>query len=211
MKRILILICMVQCMNIALAQDTVRLKHHNYVSVYSKSLHYPIIDEWWITRDKVNGKHLPRKDQFQKDPLLPVETDVLEDYHHSGYDRGHLSPAIDNETLGDSVLTECFFMSNMIPQPHSLNAGDWKSVETWSDDLAKKYDSIHVWAGGFGSLKKIGKVTVPKYCWKIIYIQRTKEYEVYLFNNIDVPQTGMNSHKVDIDDVQKLTGLKIKQ
>ena len=208
MRKLLALLCIVYFTNTIVAQDTVRLRHHNYVTVYSKSLHYPIIDDWWITRSKVNGKRLPRKDQFQKDPLLPIETDVLEDYHHSGYDRGHLSPAIDNETQGDSVLTECFYLSNMMPQPHSLNAGDWKSLETWSDDLAKKYDSIHVWAGGIGVLKKIGRITVPKYCWKIVYINRTKEYEAYLFDNIDDAQTGMNAHKVDIGDIEKLTGLK---
>lgn len=209
MKRILILVCILQLAYLANSQDTIRLKHHNYTAVYSKSLHYPVIDDWWITRSKVNDKRLPRKDQFQKDPLLPVETDVLEDYHHSGYDRGHMSPAIDNETQGDLVLTECFYLSNMIPQPHSLNAGDWKSLETRSDDLAQQYDSIHVWAGGIGSIKKIGKITVPKYCWKVIYIARTKEYEAYLFDNIDVAPTGIHSHMLDIDDLSKLTGIKI--
>ena len=94
-------------------------------------------------------------------------------------------------------------------KPHSLNAGDWKSLETRSDDLAQQYDSIHVWAGGIGSIKKIGKITVPKYCWKVIYIVRTKEYEAYLFDNIDVAPTGIHSHMLDIDDLSKLTGIKI--
>lgn len=205
---LLMLMLVISC--VSYSQDTIRLKHKNYTTVYSKSLRYPVIDDWWITRAKVTGVRLPRKDQFGPDPLLHEYTDLKHDYIGSGYDRGHLSPAIDNETQGEEILTECFYFSNMMPQPHASNAGDWKSVETWSDDLGRKYDSVHVWAGGIGEIKKIGRVSVPKQCWKVIYIVRTKEFEAFLFDNVQEEQLGVNSHRVDIEDLEKLTGFTFK-
>ena len=165
---------------------------------------------WWITEAKVNAIHLPRKDQFQKDPQLPNETDLLKDYKHSGYDRGHLSPAIDNESNGQLVLTECFYFTNMMPQPHSLNDGDWKELETLSDNLARQHDSVYVWAGGIGELKKIGRVAVPKQCWKVLYIKKSNTYLAYLFDNTDHIQTSTVSHRVTIEDLEKLTHLDFK-
>jgi hypothetical protein len=32
--------------------DTVRIVHKNYTTVFSKSLHYPILVEWWDTKRK---------------------------------------------------------------------------------------------------------------------------------------------------------------
>jgi hypothetical protein len=40
-----------------------------------------------------------------------------------------------------------------------------------------------VFAGNIGEAKKIGKVSVPSQCWKVIHILHTKEYKAYLFNN----------------------------
>ena len=209
MKNLVLVLLLIFVTLSSKSQDTIRLTHTNYVSLFSKSLHYPLMVEWWNTRKEINTKHIPRKDQFQKDPLLPDETDLANDYKGSHYDRGHMSPAIDNESLGEKVLTECFYFSNMVPQPHSLNAGDWKSVESLSDNLSKQYDSIHVWAGGAGVIKKIGKVSVPKYCWKIIYIKKTNEYFYYLFDNLNVEQTGVHSHEVTKEDLEKVVSVKI--
>lgn len=48
------------------SQDTIRLKHTNYTSVFSKSKHYPVLVEWWVTKSKVNcSKPLKRKDNFR--------------------------------------------------------------------------------------------------------------------------------------------------
>ena len=100
----------------------------------------------------------------------------------------------------------------MTAQYHSLNAGDWKSVEVLERDLAKANDSVHVWCGSVGVAKTIGanKVAVPTQCWKVIYIVKTKEYLAYIFNNTTDKPTGVNSHKVLVSDVEKLSGFKFK-
>ena len=193
------------------SQDLVRIKHTNYTTTFSKSLKYPVIVEWWDTRKKVGCDNpLPRKDQFAPDPMLPEETDIAKDYVRSGTDRGHMCPAADNECMGDKVLSECFYFSNMAPQYHSLNAGDWKSLETLTRTFTLKYDSIRVWAGSIGVAKKIGSVSVPKQCWKVIYIKRTGEYMAYIFDNNTNKPEGLHAHEIDIDDLTEIIGYRFK-
>lgn len=167
--------------------------------------------EWWETKEKVAcEKPLPRVDRFKADPLLPVETDLDEDYVKSGFDRGHLMPAKSNQCQTPEVQNECFYFSNMAAQYHRLNAGDWKSLETLTRDIASKEDSVHIWAGNIGELKRIGKVAVPKQCWKVVYTVKTKEWMAFLFENDLSDPDGINNNKVLKSDIEKLTGLKFK-
>ena len=194
------------------AQDTVRIKHTNYTTVFSKSKHYPVLVEWYATKAKIGcEKPLARKDNFKPDPLLLAETDLLEDYKGSGTDRGHMMPAADNLCQTPQVQDECFYFSNMAAQYHSLNAGDWKSLEVLSRQLALVNDSIHIWCGNIGEAKKVGKVTVPKQCWKVIYIIKNKEYQAYIFDNTTDKPTGLHSHQVTVKDITKLTGFKFEK
>jgi endonuclease G len=96
----------------------------------------------------------------------------------------------------------------MTPQYHSLNAGDWKSLETLERQIASEQDSVHVWCGSVGVAKKIGQVSVPTQCWKVIYIVKTKEYQAYIFNNTDNKQLGLSSHLVKLSIVESLSGFK---
>ena len=193
------------------AQDVVILKHTNYTSHFSKSKKYPVLVEWWETKAKVAcTTPLPRKDNFKPDPLLPNETNIGQDYVNSGFDRGHLMPAKSNQCQTQAVQDECFYYSNMAAQYHSLNAGDWKSLETLTREWAVQQDSVHIWAGNVGEAKRIGKVAVPTKCWKVVYIVKSKEWFAYLFDNNTSKPDGINNNKVLVSDIEKLTGLKFK-
>lgn len=228
-KTIFTVIFIVLCI-VCKAQDTVTIKHHSYITTYSKSLHYPILVEWWETKAKDGCTNpIPRKDQFAPDPMLPSETKLQFDYDLAnkmhkqkelkGFDRGHMCPAASNECEGDQVLTECFYFSNMAPQYHAINAGDWKTLEELTrmlatGDVKKKipiYDSIHVWAGSVGSAEKFGSISIPTRCWKVIYINKTKEYQAYIFNNTPDKPVGLEHWKVSVEDVEKLTGFTFKK
>jgi len=210
MKKCLLLLLML----IAVAtysQDTVRIKHTNYTTVYSKSLKYPVLVEWFVTKAKVGcPTPLARKDNFKPDPQLVAETNIAADYVGSGTDRGHNMPAAENLCQGAAIQDECFYYSNMTPQYHSLNAGDWKSLEILERQIAADKDSVHVWCGSLGVVKKVGTVSVPKQCWKVIYIVKAKEYQAYLFNNTTDKPSGLHSHQVTVEDITKLTGFKFK-
>ena len=193
------------------AQDVVVLKHKNYTSHYSKSKKYPVMVEWWITKAKIGcATPMARKDNFKPDPLLPIETDLLNDYKGSGTDRGHMMPAAENLCQTPLVQDECFYFSNMAAQYHSLNAGDWKSVETLERKLSMEQDSVKVWCGNIGEAKRIGKVAVPTKCWKVIYVVKSKEWMAFLFYNNTSKPDGIHNNQVDKIDIEKLTGFKFK-
>jgi len=211
MKKGLLLITTLLISFVLFSQDVVVLKHTNYTSHFSKSKKYPVMVEWWITKSKVGcEKPLPRKDNFKPDPLLVSETDLMEDYKGSGTDRGHMMPAAENQCQTQPIQDECFYFSNMAAQYHSLNAGDWKSVETMEREWAKKDDSVHVWCGNIGELKRIGKVAVPSQCWKVLYFVKTKEWMAFLFENNTSKPDGIHNNLVEKSDIEKLTGFKFK-
>jgi endonuclease G len=211
MKKVISLVTLLVISVTLFSQDVVVLKHTNYTSHFSKSKKYPVMVEWWETKAKVSCPNpLPRKDAFQPDPQAIVETDIKADYVGSGYDRGHMSPAASNQCQTAGVQIESFYMSNMAAQTHRLNAGDWKSLEVLTRDIASKQDSVHIWAGNIGEIKKIGRVSVPKQCWKVVYTKKTNEWIAYLFDNDQSSPDGLNNNKVDLIDIEKLTGLKFK-
>ena len=211
MKKALLLVTLLVISVTLFTQDVVVLKHTNYTSHYSKSKKYPVMVEWWETKAKIAcATPLPRKDNFKPDPLLPTETDLVNDYVGSGYDRGHLMPAKSNQCQTQSVQDECFYFSNMAAQTHRLNAGDWKSLETLTREIAAREDSVHIWAGNVGEIKRIGKVAVPKQCWKVVYSKTSNEWMFFLFENDLSNPDGINNNKVLREDIEKLTGLKFK-
>jgi DNA/RNA endonuclease G (NUC1) len=96
----------------------------------------------------------------------------------------------------------------MSAQYHSLNAGDWKSVETLERNIASIDGDIKVWVGNIGELKKIGTTSVPLQCWKVIYVKATGQWLAYLFNNDQSKPDGYNNNQVTKEFIEKLTGLK---
>ena len=211
MKKVLLLVTLLVISVTLFAQDVVVLKHTNYTSHYSKSKKYPVMVEWWETKAKVGcPTPLPRKDNFKPDPQLPAETDLAADYVGSGLDRGHMMPAKSNQCQTQQVQDECFYFSNMAAQYHSLNAGDWKSLETATREWAVAQDSIHIWAGNLGEAKRVGRVAVPKECWKVVYIKKSNEWFFFMFDNTAAKPSGLKSHEVTRDILEKATGFKFK-
>jgi endonuclease G len=211
MKKLLLLTIMLFAFVVTFSQDILVLKHINYTTHFSKSKKYPVIVEWWETKAKVSCPNpLPRKDAFQPDPQAIVETDIKADYVGSGYDRGHMSPAASNQCQTANVQIESFYMSNMSAQTHRLNAGDWKSLEVLTREIASREDSVHIWSGNVGEIKKIGRVSVPKQCWKVVYTKKTNDWMFFLFENDLSNPDGINNNKVLREDIEKLTGLKFK-
>ena len=212
MARIILSIFVVLFLSLSLsAQDTVRLVHKEYTTVFSKSKKYPVLVEWWLTKQKVScTSPVPRKDQFIPDPLLAPETDLTKDYTGSGFDRGHMAPAADNQCSGPDAMKECFYFSNMTPQYGSLNRGDWKTLEMKTRDLAESQDSVKIWTGSVGEKRKVERLSIPDKCWKVIYIKNTGEFLAYIFNNDQSKADGIDNNKVDVKEVEALTNFKFK-
>jgi endonuclease G len=206
--------------------NCVKLEHNGYITYFDTILKYPKLVEWCDTKERCGCSQIPRKDQFAPDPILKKYTDLQKSYelanrtekekNHKGFDRGHMSPAADNKCPltkngkvipAETLLLECFYFSNMTPQYHSLNAGDWKKLEERTRLLAIEQDSVYVWCGSTGNLMSYGSMTIPDKCWKIIYITKTKTFESYIFNNSTDKPIGLDKCKVTKEEIEKLTGL----
>lgn len=192
------------------AQDTVTLVHKAYKTTYSKSKHYPVKVEWWLTKASLScSVKMKRGDKFIPDPLLAEHTDLQQSYGGSGYDRGHNFPSAD-AACDQAANDESFYFSNMTAQYPALNRGDWKELEAMVRDETLKNDSIHVWCGSIGEARKIGKVSVPKQCWKVIYTKKTNEWSAFLFDNNQNKADGLKNNEVPVSVITELTGFKFK-
>ena len=210
MKNFIFLLITLFMKTTVFSQDTVRLVHKNYTTVFSKSKKYPVLVEWWLTKSKVSCSNpIPRTDKFLPDPLLKEHTNLQDSYTKSGFDRGHMSPAADNQCSGKEVLDESFYFSNMSAQYHSLNAGDWKSLETYTRNLSLEVDSVKVFCGNLGESKKIGVVSVPEKCWKVIHIKKTNKYHYFIFDNLKVKPDGFQNNEVKESEFKKIVKLKL--
>ena len=190
------------------AQETVRIVHKNYTTVFSKLLRYPILVEWGTTRSELECKTpAKRTDKFLPDPQVGKESDIDKDYIKSGFDRGHISPAADTR-CNDEHMAESFYFTNMAPQYPGLNRGQWKNLEEWTRILAVENDSVFVQAGCVGEASRINRVAVPTHCWKVIRVKG--QTDAYVFPNVPERSKSFEMHKVTLDSVRGLTGLPIK-
>lgn len=190
------------------SQDTVTIQHRSYSTTFDKRRGYPVKVEWWVTKKSVSCvDKVKRSDRFVSDPRLVSSTNLHSDYEESDYDRGHNFPAAD-AACDKASNVESFYYSNVTPQHPSLNRGDWKSLEVFVRELAVKNDSVRVWCGSLGQIKRVGKLSIPKQCWKVVYVKRTKEFKAYLFENNDSKPNGIADNEIALEKITKLTGFK---
>jgi len=193
------------------AQDTVRVKHGNYESVFSVGRRYPVFVEWWVTKAKLKCTNpVKRQDRFLPDPQLYKASDLNNDYRNSGFDRGHISPAADAR-CNARHMEESFYFTNMAPQTPGLNRGQWKTLEEHTRQLAIQYDSVRVRAGCVGISRRVNRLAIPTHCWKIITVRKTNQTIAYVFPNAVERSQSLEIHKVTVDSVRKLTGLRFNR
>ena len=107
-----------------------------------------------------------------------------------------------------TAMAESFYFSNVVPQLHALNRGSWKRLEEFTRKLAKEYDSVLVWCGSVTiENKQIGRIAVPDYCWKIIYIKKSRIVKAYSFRNDIVFIGGLHSFEVSVDSIRNLSDI----
>ncbi|RYE55647.1 MAG: hypothetical protein EOP48_09770 [Sphingobacteriales bacterium] len=185
MRRLLILFLLIW--NIGYSQDTVTIKHTRYTTTFDTVLKYPVLVHWVVRAadlcDKKDANRVERsKATFKPDPLLKKYTNLQKYYtkNPGKYQRGHNMNAADN-SCNIQQMKECFYFSNMTPQTKELNEDVWGDLEDDTRKLAKQYDSVEVWCGSYAFKEKMGAVTVPLFCWKILKYNGKKV--AYIFPN----------------------------
>ncbi len=196
-------------------RDEEIVQHEGFTLSYNKKRLLPNWVAWLLTRERTKGTE-KRADNFQPDGTVkhgPVAEDT--DYRRSGYDRGHMCPAADCK-YSRRAMNDCFLLTNICPQTHSLNAGDWKELETKTRQWAQRYDSIYVVCGPV--LQKgekyctIGEhhVTVPRQFFKVL-LRFTAPGQAqaigFIYDNAEHADRPMADYAVTVDSVEALTGI----
>ncbi len=188
--------------------------HEGFTLSYNKKHLVPNWVAWVLTPERNNGE-VKRANNFQPDPTIkygPIAVD--NDYRGSGYDRGHMCPSADNKHSREA-MNQCFFFSNMCPQTHKLNAGDWEQLEMLCRKWAAEYDSIYIVCGPIiekgETYSTIGanKVLVPKQFYKVILRwtgDNSAEAIGFIMNNDDSDRP-IRSYAVTVDSVEARTGI----
>lgn len=175
-KLIPLLLLLASCGTAAMAQT---VKHHSYTTHYNAAAREPDSVSWTLTPQMVSCDNQVRKDAFAADPQIKGSA-TPKDYTNSGYDKGHLF-SYDDAECNATDKVECFYMSNMLPQIHPFNAGDWKVLEMQERQWAKT-QTIRIVAGGYGSLGKLrAGENIPAYMWKAIFING--RWQVWIMPN----------------------------
>lgn len=192
------------------SQNTVTIVNKEYQTRFDTLFKYPKVVTWWVTKQKLScEKRYPRGNKFVPDPKLYKHTNIDRSYVGSGYDRGHNYAAAD-AACDSTAMRESFFFSNMTPQHPSINRGDWKQLEEETRRISLQEDSVHVWSGSWGQLKKIGEVTVPTDCWKVIYVKKTNQYKAYHFKNEKSSSLGIKAREVSLQFIEQNSGIKFE-
>jgi endonuclease G, mitochondrial len=183
------------------------INHTHYTSWFSEDEHIPLVVSFVLTADMINcsAEEHSHRGKFTEDPDQPDLTNLNNDYRKSGYDRGHNMSAADNECNADA-MRECFYFSNITPQPHTFNAGKWEDLEKQERSEAITYGKIIVTVGSIGIQQQIGadSVAVPRYMWKVIYIPAAKNYECYLFPDNAGVTNPLPQYQVPLDSIETL-------
>ena len=187
------------------------LKRVAYTASYNSDLRIPNWVAWRLTGAHTRGKNKRAGVKFHEDTDVPMPRAVDFDYVRSGYDRGHLCPSADNR-WDATAQEQSFLLTNVCPQDHNLNVGDWHELEILCRKWAKTYGSIYIVAGPVlfkGKHKTIGKnkVTVPEAFFKVVLcMEGTPKAIGFVYRN-ESGNRPKSYYVNTIDDVERITGI----
>lgn len=156
-----------------------------------------------------------RSDRFVPDPdISPSRAITTDEYKGSGWDRGHMCPAGDNRWHW-RAMDESFYMTNICPQNHNLNRGDWKELEEACRRWAS-LEPVYIVCGPilyakpkYGYIGKRHQIRVPDAFFKVVLTgisSGTPRAIGFIYKN-EAGNYKRDSYVNTIDDVERITHL----
>lgn len=186
------------------------IRHNGYTLSYNNEWRLANWVGYELTRDETDGP-VERTDWFDEDPMVKGVKVRHADYTHSGFDRGHMAPAADMK-WDKQAMVESFYMSNICPQVHALNAGLWNTLENRVRTWARRDSAIVVVCGPIvpREYMTIGenRVAVPEYFYKAIIspYSTSPQGVAFIMPNEDIDEP-LYKYAVTIDSVETVTGI----
>ncbi|MCB0403072.1 MAG: DNA/RNA non-specific endonuclease [Flavobacteriales bacterium] len=218
-KQFLLAIAVATCTGLA-AQDfdyqPGQVGNHQIITYTQFTLSYNEEHEQadWVAYELTAGEvsaEMDRCDCFATDHNVTSGSSTEKDYGSTGFDKGHLCPAADNN-MSEEANQESFLMSNMSPQLPQFNRGIWADLEHWVRQQAKEHKKIYVVTGpvfvnNLGTMSD-KKITIPGYFYKTILRFDGKTVKTIAFLLPHVGAVGkLKDYVVAVNSVETLTGI----
>ncbi len=180
-----------------------------FAVLHSGRSHTPVFSAERLNRSILkDAKHKKRTNKFFADARLPhAERAELDDYKHSGFDKGHMAPAADMATAAS--MAQCFSLANMIPQAPINNRKAWAGIEKATRKYIMRAEGdVFVITGPVfdNTPQTIGfnQVWVPHYIYKLVYDPSAHKAWAHWIENSD---TARPSKPISYEELVKRTGI----
>ena len=188
------------------------IEHLAYTVSYNHDWLIPNWVAYELTDCESDGEQ-GRTNAFMPDPLVKGDPVVTYDYTKSGYDRGHMAPAGDMK-WSEQAMRESFYMTNICPQNHNNNAGDWKSLEELARDWARRYRNVYICCGPIVSdnpeyIGKNHRITVPSAFYKV-FLRQKSNGDWTAIGFMMPNQAGsrpLMTYMHSVDEIESITGI----
>jgi endonuclease G len=188
--------------------------HTNYAVIHKCSVKAPVAVFERLTVAAMTGP-AKRKDNFRPDPkVTPVCSATLADYATVGrtHDRGHMAPA-GNNTQNDQIMSESFFLSNMVAQVANNNRGAWRLLEAAERQWAMVPGTdFYIISGGIydpGHPVVGNGLGIPTRLYKIIIEKNSRQVQAYLMPNGPInPATDWPKYQTNMFTIEQATGMR---
>ncbi len=210
------------------------LERITYITSYNNKTLNPNWVSWSLTREHTDGpfsrKGVPYSDESGKalgissfSPEMVRNSYFIDmqaskprqehsDWreHPSNIDHGHMCPAADCK-WSKEVMNQSFLLTNMCPQNHKLNEGDWNTLEEHCRTWANKYGEVFIVAGPifceevkntFGA----NKIAIPDAFFKVILCLKGKPKAIGFIYKNDASRQPMRNQVKSVDEVEEITG-----
>jgi endonuclease G len=188
--------------------------HTNYAVIHRCSVKAPVAVFERLTMAAMTGP-AKRKDNFRPDPqVTPACSATLADYATVGrtHDRGHMAPA-GNNTQNDLIMSESFFLSNMVAQVANNNRGAWRLLESAERQWATNPNAeFYIISGGIFDTghQVVGNgLGIPTRLYKIIIEKNSRQVQAYLMPNGPInPATDWPKYQTNMATIEQATGMQ---
>lgn len=191
------------------AVDVVRLDYRGFTAYYDPHWRQPRCVVYVLTAERTAGD-VAREKHFRADTAV-IGCAVPTDYARSGWQRGHLAPAV--HMKWDSLaMRQSFLMTNVCPQHPRLNAKAWQLLEQKCSEWAVRFDTIVVATGpvpgAWADTIRPANVLVPNAFFKVVLAPCAHPPQCIAFLYANGPNsTDLNRHVAGVRQVERLTGL----
>ena len=192
----------------------VYLERMGYTVSFNPKTNIPNWVAWELNAEKLIERE-SRNDKFVPDPDIAEHLAITtSEYTNSGWDRGHMCPAGDNRWHW-RAMDESFYMTNICPQNHNLNRGDWKELEEACRRWAAT-EPVYIVCGPilyksskYGHIGKKHQIRVPDAFFKVVLtgIESGKPRAVGFVYKNEAGNYKRDKYVNTIDEVERITSL----